>query len=64
MPVAVFLLVVAFTIALVLWGRHVFRKHAEEAIYETDEEATSHARDPGFLAKMGDGFHGGSGPGL
>lgn len=65
MEVWLFLAVIAFAVLLVLWGRRVFRKHEEESIYEPGSGSDSHTRDPAFLEKMGDGFHGGSGgPGL
>lgn len=64
MGIWLFVAVIAFSVLLVLWGRRVFRKHEDESIYGDSSGTDSHTRDPAFLEKLGDGFHGGSGPGL
>lgn len=56
-------IVVAFfvlTLVFALWAGRVWRKHEKEALYERP----SGIDDPGYLEKLGDGFHGGSGPSL
>lgn len=56
-----FLLVfIALIIVALVWARRVMRNHEDEALYETEPRP----HDAGFLEKLGDGFHGGSGPGL
>lgn len=47
--------VLAFTVALVLWGRWVWRRHEAEALYEPGEALGSHGKDPGYLSHMSDG---------
>lgn len=65
MEVWLFLAVIALAVLLVLWGRRVFRRYEQESIYEPRPGSDSHIRDPAFLEKIGDGFHGGSGgPGI
>lgn len=47
--------VLALTVALVVWGRHVWRRHEEEALYEPGPESRSHAKDSGYLSDMSNG---------
>ncbi len=53
--------IIVLTIALLAWGRWVWRKHEREAIYEADPRSESHKKDPFFLSRFISG--GGPGPG-
>ena len=55
--------VILLTIGLVSWGRWVWRRHEDEALYEPGDESRSHAKDPGYLSNISDGG-GGMGGGV
>lgn len=61
MGIALYLGFIAAAIALTMWGRHVWKKHEAESLYEPGPASESHKRDPFFQSSAGDGFHGGSG---
>lgn len=53
--------ILLFVVALVVWARWVWRRHEEEAIYDTDSRSESHKKDPFFLSRFLEGLRGGPG---